>query len=362
MSAEAKRTGDEQWLPASDTDGSEERSSSPSRQTQAYRDGIKLIPRPSDDLGDSLNWPMKKKIPIVAALCLATFAGFSASLAGQLIPGPQALLYGVTKTQMAYQVREIGQNMKRNTDEMLQNSMSNAGFGVGGFIFFPLSHKFGRSSAILWSLIGSMTCQIWSARMVSPSEYNALLASRFFSAFFGTVTAILGPRVLVDLFFLHQRGRAFTAFHFFFDLGTVIGPTIGAFVASEKVWMNAYWFSFALVTFALLTCFLFLHETTWDRTPGAKNPDPAPKGFIANRVASFFPGTQVTPHASFVDILEAGTKPFIVLVTPVAVILGVFCLISFGFYVAMNSLTPVWLQKVKEFRRLWIHSQGKRHL
>lgn len=48
---------------------------------------------------------MRKKAPIVVALCLASFAGFSGGLGGQLIPAPQAKLYGVTISQMAYQVR-----------------------------------------------------------------------------------------------------------------------------------------------------------------------------------------------------------------------------------------------------------------
>jgi hypothetical protein len=38
-------------------------------------------------------------------------------------------------------------------------------------------------------------------------------------------------------------------------------------------------------------------------------------------------------------------RPFIVAITPVTFILCLFTLISFGFYVAMNAVTPVWLQK-----------------
>lgn len=49
---------------------------------------------------------MSKKVPIVAALCLATFAGFVGGLCGQLVPGPQSKLYGVTTTQVAYQVKK----------------------------------------------------------------------------------------------------------------------------------------------------------------------------------------------------------------------------------------------------------------
>jgi hypothetical protein len=34
-----------------------------------------------------------------------------------------------------------------------------------------------------------------------------------------------------------------------------------------------------------------------------------------------------------------------VAITPVTLVLCLFTLISFGFYVAMNAITPVWLQK-----------------
>jgi MFS family permease len=88
----------------------------------------------------------------------------------------------------------------------LQNSAGSAGMAAGGFFFFPLSHIIGRSSAIFWSLIGTMLSQVWASQMTSESDYNGFIVSRFFKAFFGSVARVLGPRILVDLFFLHQRG------------------------------------------------------------------------------------------------------------------------------------------------------------
>jgi hypothetical protein len=40
--------------------------------------------------------------------------------------------------------------------------------------------------------------------------------------------------------------------------------------------------------------------------------------------------------------------PFVVAATPVTIVLCLFKLISFGFYVAMNAVTPIWLQKPKK--------------
>lgn len=237
------------------------------------------------------NWSMRRKIAIVATLCLATFAGYSSGLALQLVPKPQSVLYDVTTTQMAY-----------------QNSCALGGMAVGGFMFFPLSHKFGRSSAVFWSLFGLMISHIWGACMTDQDDYAPYLGSRFLAGVFGSVTGILGPRILIDLFFLHQRGRAFTAFHFFFDFGTVCGPTLGAFVAAGRSWTAAIWYEFALVTFSLVLCFLFLHETAWDRSPGTSH-ESLPAGFIANRVATFFPGTRVATHTSWLQFVRFALSP-----------------------------------------------------
>jgi len=79
---------------------------------------------------------------------------------------------------------------------------------AGGFFFFPLSHVIGRSSAIFWSLSGALLSQVWAALMTHKNDYNSFIVSRFFGAFFGSVTGVLGPRILVDLFFLHQRGKS----------------------------------------------------------------------------------------------------------------------------------------------------------
>ena len=66
---------------------------------------ITLIPRPSGDPKDPLNWPMRKKAIMVAVLSMAMFAGHSAPLCGQLNLTQQAKLYHKTTIQMSYFVR-----------------------------------------------------------------------------------------------------------------------------------------------------------------------------------------------------------------------------------------------------------------
>jgi MFS family permease len=177
---------------------------------------------------------------------------------------------------------------------------------TGGFLFFPLSAYTGRSSAIFWSLFGLLLSQIWAALMIHKSDYYGFIVSRVFGAFFGVVTAVLGPGFLVDLFFLHQRGRAFTVFHWCFSFGTVAGPTLSAFISAKGSWTYAYWWTAGLAGLTLFPVFFFLHDTTWDRNANAVNT-PAPTNFFANRFATFCMRATVTPKISITQTVSLKT-------------------------------------------------------
>jgi MFS family permease len=62
----------------------------------------------------------------------------------------------------------------------------------------------------------------------------------------GSIPSILGAQVLMDIFFLHERGRAVTTFHMCFLLGTVAGPTFGGFVVQHVTWPFEFWWTVAL--------------------------------------------------------------------------------------------------------------------
>ena len=147
-----------------------------------------------------------------------------------------------------------------------------------------------------------MLSQVWAALMTHKGQYNAFIVSPFFAAFFGGVTGDLSPRILVDLFFLHQRGRAFNVFHWCFDFGTVAGPTISALIAAKTNWTYTYKWTAGLVAASIVAVFLFLEETSWDRSPDAIKKV-LPQAFFASRIASFFPGNKVAPKTSLIKMV-----------------------------------------------------------
>ncbi|KAJ5506154.1 Major facilitator superfamily domain general substrate transporter [Penicillium expansum] len=227
-----------------------------------------------------LNWPINRKYVILAVLCLASFSGAIAPLSGQLNLADQEKLYNKTKLEESY-----------------ANSAALAGMAAGPFFFAPISHMLGRSSVIFWCLLFTLVCQIWGAVMTDPGDYIAYVISRLFAGFFGAVPTVLGPRIVTDLFFLHQRGRAFTALHMAFLFGTIAGPTFSGFVSAHSFFPVEFWWTRVVL------------PTTWKETA------------------------------------KVGITPFLIGMCPVTIIMGIFTLISFGFYVGVNALTPVWLQK-----------------
>jgi MFS family permease len=117
------------------------------------------------------------------------------------------------------------------------------------------------------------------------------------------VVSVLGPRYLVDLFFLHQRGRAFTVLHLALNFGASAGPTFSGYVAAKRYWTVEYWWSVALLGVAAILVFLFLEETGYDRVNPENNVD-VPKSFIANRVRTFLPGSGIVKHSSLSEVVS----------------------------------------------------------
>ncbi|PYH88605.1 polyamine transporter [Aspergillus ellipticus CBS 707.79] len=289
--------------------------------------GVILVPAPSDSPLDPLNWPRRRKNRILTVLCLAAFAGAIAPLSGQLNLAPQAKLYGKTSVQESY-----------------ANSAALAGMAFGPFFVAPVAHRLGRSSVILWCVLGTLGCQIWGAVMTHADDYRAFVLSRLFAGFFGAVPTVLGPRVITDLLFLHQRGRAFTALHMAFLLGTIAGPTFSAFISANAFFPVEFWWTVGLLGATAILVFVCLEETGYDRDDPPRNPA-LPQAWLANRCATFFFGHRVVLPTTWAATAQMAVAPILIGICPVTLIMGTFTLISFGFYVGMNALVPVWLQR-----------------
>jgi len=88
--------------------------------------------------------------------------------------------------------------------------------------------------------------------MTNHDDYIRFIVSRLFGGIFGSIPSILGAGTIVDIFFLHERGKAFTTYSISFLMGTVAGPTFGGFIVQRTPWPNEFWWTTGLQAFVIV--------------------------------------------------------------------------------------------------------------
>lgn len=147
--------------------------------------------------------------------------------------------------------------------------------------------------------MGLLVTGIWSATMTRSDQYGAFVAARLVGGLFGGTAPALGADTVVDLFFLHQRGKAFTALNLSFLAGVVVGPTLSGFIVGSTSWTVQFWWSNGLEVIIIIITILLLEDTFYDRTLEAEAyRNRWPETFFANRMATFFSRGRVIPSIS----------------------------------------------------------------
>lgn len=232
---------------------------------------------------------MRKKLLIFASVCFAAFAAQMSPNSNQLTFTEQVPVY-------------------HNTIPDMLNSVAAAlaGWVAGPFLIIPLCAVVGRGSVVFWSLVGIFVTQIWGAEMTGADDFVPFTISRLFCGLFGGIPAILGSGYIIDIFFLHQRGKAFAVFEVLIIFAVVGGGTLSGFVAETQPWNYVFWWTLGPAGAAMVCVLLFVEDTTYDRQSSAAGRPSLPKSWLANRIATFFLGTRTQPPgkaAEFVSLL-----------------------------------------------------------
>ena len=244
-----------------------------------------------------------------------------------------------------------------------------AGWVAGPFLIAPLAAVVGRSSVILWSLVATFACQIWAGEMTGPNDYVAFTISRLFCGLFGVIPAILGSGYIIDMFYLHQRGKAFAIFEVLIIFAVVGGGTLGGFIAQTRPWDYVFWWTLGPVGAAIVSALLFVEDTSFDRNSTAMKGPSLPKGFLANRVATFFPGVRTQPTgkvrefvsrhhrkghspsrlfvrhpANMNDQGRRAIVPFQITFAPITLLVGTYVFVALGLPIMQASTLAIYLQ------------------
>lgn len=102
---------------------------------------------------------------------------------------------------------------------------------VAASLIAPVVAVVGRRSVLFWSLVSTFAFQTWPGEMIGPKDYLGFTISRLFCSLFGVILAILGNGYIIDMFYLHQRSKAFAIFECLLNLAVVGGGTLSGFIA-----------------------------------------------------------------------------------------------------------------------------------
>lgn len=206
---------------------------------------IVLIPTPSDDPNDPLNWTRRRKWLAVACVLIYTLG----------VGVPSAAIYSVLT------------DIQEHTDITLTELNNGTGymflfFGLGCLVFQPLALQFGKRPVYLFSMLATAMICVWPPYTKSNGEW---IASKILQGFFGSSIESLPEISMSDLFFEHERALALSLYGLTLLGASYLAPFVAGFISQGQSWEWVMWWCaiFGAVCFVLL--FFLMEETNYDR-------------------------------------------------------------------------------------------------
>ena len=156
-------------------------------------DEVRLVPQPSTDPADPLNFPWWRKMSILGCMSLLPFVvNFaSASISSALPIYASTPIFGFPPTPFSKLTHLLAVNVLM--------------LGASNLFWVPLANTFGRRPIILISMLLLIFSSMWAGL---ATNFRSLLAARAFMGAGGGPADAVAPDVVGEIFFVHQRGRA----------------------------------------------------------------------------------------------------------------------------------------------------------
>lgn len=204
-----------------------------------------LVPQPSADPHDPLNWSTKwKSMTIIASTFVSFTQGF-----GPLSLAPMFPIY----------IKEFNSNL---TDVVKFTGVAILVLGFSNFIWVPLSTAYGRRPVYIFSQLICFGSSIWRAR---ATTYSSFMGACVLNGIGAGPAETIQPAVIADIFFLHDRGFWNTLYWVFYMGSLMVAPIISGSMAFHVGWRNFWWFNTALLAASILMVIFMFPETKWHR-------------------------------------------------------------------------------------------------
>ncbi|CAJ2504801.1 Uu.00g121950.m01.CDS01 [Anthostomella pinea] len=311
------------------------------------KDGrTRLIPRPSDDPADPLNWSQRKKNIILAVVAFCALLPDYGSATGAVTLLPQAAQWNMTEDEVnASQVGNVfmlgagGIFGKVNPKRRLQTLA--AGIDADKGVVVAFSAFFGRLPVMFYFLVVALPTAAWCA---AATNFESFETARILNGFFSTVSQVNGLIIIQDMFFFHERARKINIWASFFVISPYLGPLLAAFQIATKPWPTPFWVYTAETALGLALTILLVEETFYDRRiPQAEQPD------SGTRVTRLLGVAQWKSRHLRNTISQACMRPLLALTKPVVLISCCYYFLTFAWVVGINTTLSIFLAPLYGF-------------
>ncbi|KAH8898231.1 MFS general substrate transporter [Thozetella sp. PMI_491] len=178
--------------------------------------GFLLSPQPTSRRDDPLNWSRPLKVAICLQMAFLALLGPMASAVINPAFVPLGKAFGLTPVQASYEL----------TVFLIFG-------GCGPFLLVPFAHVYGRRPLVL---AGGLLAAVTNIAAGYCDNWTGVMVTRAVNGCATGITIALGPPVICDVFFLHERGFYMGIFALFLNNGPHLAPLFGGFIAQNMGW------------------------------------------------------------------------------------------------------------------------------
>ncbi|KAJ5175840.1 uncharacterized protein N7482_001717 [Penicillium canariense] len=224
-----------------------------------------LVPQPSQDRHDPLNWNKYWKFVTILIAMGSNFIMGIGPLAlspmfGNLIEAFESDLASVVQfTGVCILVLGFSNFFWWGSGSVTASSLPLL-IICGGRV--PIADTFGRRPVLIFSSLVCLASNIWRAK---ATTYGSFMGACVLNGFGAGPCETLCPQVITDIFFLHERGFYNTMYFAFYFGSLMVGPIIAGSMALHVGWRSFWWLNVAAFVFIILAAVFAFPETKWHR-------------------------------------------------------------------------------------------------
>ncbi|KAK0391796.1 hypothetical protein NLU13_1295 [Sarocladium strictum] len=211
---------------------------------EGQRDII-LVPQPSLDPEDPLNWTFRRKVIQTSCVMLYTI----------VIAIPSSAVYSIVTP------------LRLDTGLSLQDINNGTGimflfYGWGCVFWQAIALQYGKRPVYLFTLLAAVVILATAPMCREPGPY---LASRIILGFFGSPVESLCEISIADIWFTHERGKYMAWYGWSLALTGKLAPMLSGFINVGMGWQWTLYWCAIWNALGFVYCFFLMEETNYDR-------------------------------------------------------------------------------------------------